>query len=236
MPSTQERILLSARHCFEHQGLRQTRMEDIAGHAGLSRQTLYKHFISKQDIIDHLALREMIGINEQLRKELRPFDDFADRLTEIIVTSVEIALPNPYIRAMLADIDHLTGYPMRNPKLYEWQVEKWRRFLHEARANGELAQDVDISAAVRWITMCQLLLIITLPKLTARHVAVRSFVQRFMVAPLLYTFMPHISDEISAEQAPEPEGEGLRTLVVAQSLEIFHLRQKLAEAKTLSNA
>ena len=226
MLSTQDRILRSARQCFEQAGLRQTRMEDIAIHAGLSRQTVYKYFTSKRDIIDHLALCEMISINQQLRQKLRPTDAFADRLTEIIVVSVEIALPNPYIRAMLEDIDQLAGYPARNPRLYEWQVDQWSRLLSAAHIQGELAADIDIPSAVRWITMCQLLLIITYPKLGARNVPIRPFVQRFMVNTLLHRNDPAWVQEKDIAR----ENAKLRDLVATQALEIFQLREQLAAA------
>lgn len=48
---TRVRVLEAARRCFEQWGLEKTSLEDVAGAAGLSRATLYRHFPGGRDQI-----------------------------------------------------------------------------------------------------------------------------------------------------------------------------------------
>ena len=228
MTATEKRIIAAAHHCFETIGLRKTRMEDVAAEASVSRQTVYKYFTGKQDIVDRIVYLEMVKINKELRETLRATDAFADRLTEVIVLSVEISLKNPYIRRALEDIEQLPGFPSRNARLYDWQIQQWSRMLDRARATGELAADINIDVTVQWITLCQVLLMISYEKLTPDGVAMRPFVRRFMVEALLNHSRPTaaITDQSLAE-----ENAALRQLVSSQALEIFRLQQQISPAQ-----
>jgi len=227
MHITQARIILSARKCFESAGLHKTRMEDIAAHAALSRQTLYKYFTSKKEIIDQLALNELITINNQICSRLRPRDSFADRLTDIIIFSVELTLANSYLRTIIEDASYGVDYPLRNPKLYAWHVKQWSIMLKEARDTDILIHDIDIPLTVRWITMCQIHLIAEYAKFKERNLPTRFLVQRFIVKPLLYSNAPeHIPSHASMQHALATENAMLRDLTATQALQIFQLQKE----------
>lgn len=49
--STLERILESARVCFDAEGFQNTKMTGVARHAGISRAALYKYFPTKQSLL-----------------------------------------------------------------------------------------------------------------------------------------------------------------------------------------
>src|SRR5438067_7420591 len=55
---TEHRILDAAFGCLGDQGLGRTTMEDIARSAGVTRQTIYRYFPSKDDLVMRLVLRE----------------------------------------------------------------------------------------------------------------------------------------------------------------------------------
>lgn len=65
---TRERILDSAYELFGRIGLRKTTFEDIAVKAGVSRQTLYRYFGSKEEltasVMDREAERFFVALNE----------------------------------------------------------------------------------------------------------------------------------------------------------------------------
>jgi AcrR family transcriptional regulator len=211
---TEARIVAAARACFESHGIAGTRLEDVALGAGLSRQTLYKYFSGKQDIVDQIGFLEMVRINASLRTALGGAQGFAERLTQAIVLSVEIALDNPYIRRAIEELGILPGFSGADARILDWQRDKWRPMIRRAAARGELAEDLEFEALVQWIIQCQLLLTLSYQRLSDAGIAVAPFVRRFMVAPLL-------SDTPLRE-----ENAMLRALVSDQALELFRLKPK----------
>jgi AcrR family transcriptional regulator len=208
---TEARIVAAARACFESHGIARTRLEDVAQGAGLSRQTLYKYFSGKQDIVDQIGFLEMVRINAALRTALGRAPGFAERLTQAIVLSVEIALDNPYIRRAIEELGMLPGADAR---ILDWQRTKWHPMIRRAAARGELAEDLDFEALIQWIIQCQFLLTLSYTRLADAGIAITPFVRRFMVAPLL-----------SGTPLRE-ENAMLRALVSDQALELYRLRSQ----------
>lgn len=62
-----DQILAAARSCFIDRGYHPTRMEDIAGTAGLSKGGVYFHFQSKQEVFDALVQEEFERSMSMLR-------------------------------------------------------------------------------------------------------------------------------------------------------------------------
>jgi AcrR family transcriptional regulator len=216
---TETRIVAAARACFESHGIAATRLEDIALGAGLSRQTIYKYFHGKQDIIDQIGFLEMVRINAMLRSALGGAQGFAERLTQAIVLSVEIALNNPYICRAVEELGMLPGFSGADERILDWQRRKWNPMIRRAAARGELAGDLDFEALLQWIIQCQLLLTLSWRRLAAGGIAVPDFVRRFMVAPLLSGPAPSAEHErLRVENAT------LRALVSDQALELYRLK------------
>lgn len=226
---TEQRIIDAARHCFAASGIGKTRLEEIAIRAGVSRQTIYKYFSGKQEIVDQIGFLEMIDINRMLRQALKSADGFAERLTEAIVLSVEISLENGYISRAIEDIDLLPGFPGANEGILDWQREQWMPMMARAGSRGELSPDLDFEAVLQWIILCQLMLTLCHGRLAAAGVELRPFVRRFMVEPVL-------ARSGSAEPAPQGDGGSqvdllraenamLRALVSDQALELYRLKE-----------
>ena len=55
--STKERILRIALELFAQNGYLGTSMNDIAGQLGFTKAALYKHYASKQEILDKIVER-----------------------------------------------------------------------------------------------------------------------------------------------------------------------------------
>ena len=221
---TEARIIDAARRCFSTAGIDTARLDGIATDAGVSRQTIYKYFNGKRDIADQIAFLEMNRINATLRQRLHTESRFAERLTEAIVLSVEIALDNPYISRAIADFGLLPGLGGTNPRILDWQRRQWRPLLDRAAATGELAQDITFEAVLAWIIHCQLLLSLTHRQFVATGMDTRGYVRRFMVQPLLDDARREQAGAESGAGALRAENASLRALVADQALEIFRLR------------
>src|SRR3954452_10737431 len=77
-----ERILTAAYELFSHRGIQAVGIDAIIERSGVARQTLYRHFASKQELVlACLELREDLCTKPCLQGEVaRRADDRADRL------------------------------------------------------------------------------------------------------------------------------------------------------------
>lgn len=83
---TRERILQTALALFAEKGYAGTSMSDIAGALGLSKAALYRHYESKQAILDRIVARMEARDREQAQQSGVPVeapgeDDAAYRQT-----------------------------------------------------------------------------------------------------------------------------------------------------------
>ena len=113
---TPERILEAAFHQIGEWGLARTTVEDVARAAGLTRQTIYRYFPSKDHLVTALLMREedrlLDGVRDAFDREAHLEDAlyqgmlFCDRFAEehpflerLLQTDEEISLPYITTRA-----------------------------------------------------------------------------------------------------------------------------------------
>jgi AcrR family transcriptional regulator len=74
-----ERILAAAYELFAHRGVQAVGIDAIVERSGVSRQTLYRHFTSKQELVlAFLHRREQLWTNSWLQAEVRCRAESAD--------------------------------------------------------------------------------------------------------------------------------------------------------------
>ncbi|MET0364476.1 MAG: helix-turn-helix domain-containing protein [Sphingobium sp.] len=180
-----ERIVEAARTCFERYGIRKTTIEDIATAAGVSRPTVYKHFPSKQQIVEHISLAEMAKVHDTLRARMTRQASFADTVTEAVLLSVEAGGENPYVRRFVQDVE-LSARSQEPDSLFQVEARaRWMHVLERAQASGELATDIDMEQTVAWLSLSQMMLLSTRARLGIADGELRHFIRRFVVEPLL---------------------------------------------------
>lgn len=225
LSATERRIVASARRCFETLSVGKTRIEDIASDAGLSRQTIYKYFSSKEEIIDRLGHIEMVKVTAVIRARLQHSDSFADRIAEAIAISVEVARENPFLRRVIEDAEFQSRIPSKSGSIYVWQRAQWSRLLERARRSGELAEDLDIDQIVHWIMLSQTSLLMAPDRLPIREMALKDYVRRFVVEPLLSSRTRPVASIDPQSSALREENDELRGLVLQQALDLHRLRK-----------
>lgn len=223
------RIIEAARACFDKIGVNETKMGDIATAAGFSRQTVYKHFSSKEDIINRIGFLEIEKVNKTLRGRVNRNIPFADRLTDAIALSVEISLENPYLRRVIENSQLMPRPREGDMSLFLWQRARWSRMLEEAQAQGELASDLDIDHIVEWILFAQLGLLSALDRWLLLSTNTRSFIRRFIVAPLIQSRELGAEDQEFRMERVTDENRMLKSLIASQALEMHKLRLKSGE-------
>jgi AcrR family transcriptional regulator len=145
-----QQILDAARSCFLQEGYYQTRVDDIAKRAGLSKGGVYFHFPSKRDIFRELvendyrssmgALREIVASPDDLPRKLRAlarhflqlFATNADHSRFMVVLG-DMALRDPEMRAMLQ-------------QLHRSYIDELSNLLRQGLDQGDL-RELDVESA-----------------------------------------------------------------------------------------
>jgi AcrR family transcriptional regulator len=110
-PNTQARILDAAFQCVSDLGLARTTVEDVARSAGLSRQTIYRYFPSKEHLVMALVLREEELFLDGARDAFAAAPDLEDAVYRGVLFCLRFAREHPLLDRLLErDAETLLPY------------------------------------------------------------------------------------------------------------------------------
>src|SRR5436190_8526075 len=99
---TPSRILEAAFACVAETGLGRTTMDDVARRAGVSRQTVYRYFASKDQLIMALVLREEEKFLDGIRAAFAADPNLEQALHDGLVFCLQFAREHPLLDRLLA--------------------------------------------------------------------------------------------------------------------------------------
>jgi AcrR family transcriptional regulator len=99
---TRARILDAAFTAVRDFGISRTTVEDVAQRAGLSRQTVYRYFPSKDHLVVALVLREEEKFLEGTRRAFASENDLRAAFARAITFCLEYAREHPLLDRLLA--------------------------------------------------------------------------------------------------------------------------------------
>ncbi|MFI2630327.1 TetR/AcrR family transcriptional regulator [Streptomyces collinus] len=144
MPAARESLLDAAYTALVRRPWSAVRMVDVAAAAGVSRQTLYNEFGSKDGLARALVRREADGYLAGVDRALAGHSDARDRLTATAEWTASAARDNILVRAML------TGcWSERLPAPVLAAVPSTSAVPAQRRADGPLPSPGDFVALVR---------------------------------------------------------------------------------------
>ncbi|MEV6948836.1 TetR/AcrR family transcriptional regulator [Streptomyces sp. NPDC051172] len=144
MPAARESLLDAAYTALARRPWSAVRMVDVASAAGVSRQTLYNEFGSKEGLARALVRREADGYLAGVERALATHSDARDRLTATAEWTASTARENALVRAML------TGcWSERLPSPTLSAVPSSSVVPAQRRADGPLPSPGDFVAIVR---------------------------------------------------------------------------------------
>jgi AcrR family transcriptional regulator len=152
-------ILNAAVACFDEHGIDATRMDDIAREAGLQRPNLYRYFANKDAIIVEVILRDISKLSVRLRESLR----FRGPAPEVLLSALNLMLvalqENPFAQILhrpehIHTIVHLAA---TSDTVFESAGQSyWGAIFEYAQRRGELRENIDPRAFIRWIVFVTL--------------------------------------------------------------------------------
>lgn len=99
---TPARIMDAAFGCVAEMGLSRTTMEDVGRAAGVSRQTVYRYFPSKDQLVMALVQREEERFLDGVRAAFATDDNLEDALFDGILFCLRFAREHPLLDRLLA--------------------------------------------------------------------------------------------------------------------------------------
>lgn len=157
------RILEVARDCFRRSGAQKTTMEDVARASGTARQTLYRFFSGRDELVE-AAIVERIGeLAAVLQRDIDRHPSFADALVEVSVATIEIARTDEELHRLFETAGEIHLHQVLagpHPPVAQLVLEFWRPWFERARRSGEMRTDVSNEDAVEWIRGVYLMLIL----------------------------------------------------------------------------
>ena len=99
---TPSRILEAAFSCVADLGLARTTMDDVARKAGVSRQTVYRYYASKDQLVMALVLREEEKFLDGIREAFARDPDLEQALEDGLLFCLRFAREHPLLDRLLA--------------------------------------------------------------------------------------------------------------------------------------
>lgn len=101
-PSTRSAVLDAALTVLGNQRLSRLSLEQVATTAGVSRQTVYRHFGSRAGLIEAVVVREEERLLEALAEAVADVEDLCDALTAAIARMLAWVQAHPLMPRLLA--------------------------------------------------------------------------------------------------------------------------------------
>lgn len=184
---TRDRILAAAPEVLRRFTLSKFGMEDVARGAGVARQTIYKHFSGKDDLLIAMFVNEMLQNHAPRLAEVVAKPPSAENLTEIFMTELNLArgyplfdeLLDPGIAPKMAELNFSSA------RMAETRETIWLPILERYIAAGVVRADVNKPDACRWITYQEYWLLTHPTVLCEDDGELRQYVRDFVVSALL---------------------------------------------------
>jgi TetR/AcrR family transcriptional regulator, cholesterol catabolism regulator len=140
-----ELILSTAAEMFARKGLRATTVRAIADAVGMLSGSLYHHFPSKDAILDAVLTPYLDAIRSRYAAVLASGKSPAERLHDLVVTSLEVAEEQPHATAIY---QNEAQYLRDTPSFHEIQsavaeVQRaWVQVIEAGVADGSFRDDI----------------------------------------------------------------------------------------------
>jgi len=185
--ATRARIIEEAARLVERFTVSKVTMDDIARAAGIARQTLYKYFASKDELLIELFVMRLTGEQHpELAKRLRK-PPSVDLLLDLVWTELQLARDFPLASETLDPTvaPRMAELVFSSRKFFEHQELFWFPVLESFEEAGVLRPGLDYGAIVRWLTYQEFCLVTHPTVLSADEAEQRRYLADFVIPALV---------------------------------------------------
>jgi AcrR family transcriptional regulator len=108
-PSTEEKILASAKKIFYQKGLKGARMQEIADDAGVNKAMLHYYFRSKQKLFDQVFSQSVRSITPQLMDVFMESSGLQTKIAHLVELTIDLFLEEPFLSNFI--VNELSNNP-----------------------------------------------------------------------------------------------------------------------------
>lgn len=151
---SREDVLKAAVRCFRKFGINRTRMIDVADEASISRQSIYRLFATREELLEALAAERILVLAAKLQTAFAGYKSLDEALIEGSVASIKAGKSDKLLAEITSQSDShafdqfLFG---GSPEVQKHMLDLWAPILDRARAKGELRKDISNERVVEWI-------------------------------------------------------------------------------------
>ncbi len=156
--NTRRRILDAASRCFDRHSIRHTSMEEVARESGMSRQTIYRHFQAKEELVAAVSVLKAEAVTALVRERISGERDSRGRIVTAIVACVAMLVTDRQMREMIEGEYKQLMQRAERPDVVATVHARWMPILREAVADGTLRTDADLDMLISWLTDIEMLL------------------------------------------------------------------------------
>lgn len=184
---TRDRILEVAPGVLRRFTLAKFGMEDVARGAGIARQTIYKHFSSRDELLIAMYMHEMLENQAPKMANVIGRPPTSENLLEIFMTELALAREYPWFDDPLdpSVAPKLAEMVFGSEKMMATREQIWFPILERYREHGVLRPDLDFAATVRWLTYQKFWLLFHPTVLCDDDETRREFMRDFVIAALV---------------------------------------------------
>ncbi len=157
LSETKRRILRAASEAFDRYSVRRTSMEDVARIAGISRQTIYRNFQSKEELVAAVSELKSRAITQAVRRNTARLRDPRRKIEVAILTCVEQLVGDRQTRELLECSYEELIIRSKRPEVVAEITARWQPILTEAAKAGVLRPALDMAEVISWLTDIELL-------------------------------------------------------------------------------
>ncbi|WP_176590627.1 TetR/AcrR family transcriptional regulator [Sphingobium sp. EM0848] len=182
-----DRILQAALPVIQRFTIAKFGMEDVARAAGIARQTVYKHFRSKDDLLVGVYVRHIEQLHPDAMRAAAVRAPSAANLAELFMAQLKAARSFPLFDEALDPrvAPYMAELTLNAPNLIAALEAIWIPILERYRNAKIVRSDLDLPGAVRWIAYQQFWLL-THPNVLATDDGQRAaWVKNFMIPAFL---------------------------------------------------
>lgn len=132
-----ERLLESAATLFAEYGYAAVSMEDIGAREGFSASTIYRYFVSKEQMLATIMHRGDEWLRYEMHRALQKATTPAEGLFFLLASYIDFVTENnSYVTLLLSESRHLTGQDReQNKQSQRDYISEWVTLIQECESN-----------------------------------------------------------------------------------------------------
>lgn len=185
--AAREILIDAAETCFQRFGVNKTTIEDVAATANVSRATVYRYFVDRDDLILGVVLREAERFLARMSSRVDRASNFGDGLVDFAAYTLRAVRADANLALLFAPeiAGVTTSVAGASKALFSMVTEFLRPYFEAAEKAGVLRPGLDLDDAAEW-TLRTILSLMTVEGPRPRTEAqLKDFLRTFLVPVLL---------------------------------------------------